>query len=105
MIDKSERIDEILNLINKDVGRIEDKADWLERMKLLSLTALVLAMEDQTAAQFISGILASWQHFAERAGATAVVITPDEMRLTRAYREAGERARVEAFRALETITD
>ena len=41
---RAERIDEILNEITEAVGKIENRPDWLDRMKILNFCAIVLAM-------------------------------------------------------------
>lgn len=41
---RAERIDEILNDINKSVSRIEERPDWLECMKDLNYHAIMLGM-------------------------------------------------------------
>ena len=41
---RAERIDEIMNDINKAVGKIENKEDWLDRLKILNVCAIMLAM-------------------------------------------------------------
>lgn len=44
-ITRAERIDEIMNDINKAVGLIEDRPDWLETMKELNGKAWALALK------------------------------------------------------------
>ena len=56
-MNRTERIDEMLNLMNVDVGTIEDKPDWFERMTLLCKTAIVLAYASEKQVQCVKQII------------------------------------------------
>ena len=52
---RTERIDEILNQMNENVGRIELLPDWLERMKFLYFTSIMLARGGDYGANITNG--------------------------------------------------